>query len=232
MAEALIIDGVTKSYGTEVVTLALRGIDLAVAAGEFIALTGPSGSGKSTLLNLIGLLDRPTTGRIHLDGTETGTLDAEGLARFRGRRIGFVFQFHHLLPEFTALENVMLPAFADEGRISEETRRTAVRLLEEVGLSDRADYKPSQLSGGQQQRVAIARALARSPALLLADEPTGNLDQESGDQVFRLLRRLNVERRITCVIVTHDDRLAERCDRNVHLVDGRVDFDKQVRGVG
>jgi lipoprotein-releasing system ATP-binding protein len=228
VAELLVVEGVVKEYGTEIVTRALRGIDCAVAVGEFLALTGPSGSGKSTLLNLIGLLDRPTGGRILLDGADTGTLDRDELARFRGRRIGFVFQFHHLLPEFSALENVMMPAFADEGRLTERTRATAQSLLTEVGLTDLMDRRPAQLSGGQQQRVAIARALARSPALVLADEPTGNLDQESGEQVFRLLRRLNRERQITVIVVTHDDRLAVRCDRNVHLVDGRVDFDRRL----
>ncbi|MFN0178974.1 MAG: ABC transporter ATP-binding protein [Gemmatimonadales bacterium] len=228
MAELLVVEGVIKEYGTEIVTRALRGIDCTVGVGEFLALTGPSGSGKSTLLNLIGLLDRPTEGRILLDGADTGTLDGPELARSRGRRIGFVFQFHHLLPGFSALENVMMPAFADEGRLTDRTRATAQSLLTEVGLADLMDRRPAQLSGGQQQRVAIARALARSPALVLADEPTGNLDQESGEQVFRLLRRLNRERRITVIIVTHDDRLAVRCDRNVHLVDGRVDFDRRV----
>ena len=228
MAELLLLEGVTKEYGSEVITKALRGIDFSVARAEFLALTGPSGSGKSTLLNLIGLLDRPTAGRVVLGGTDTSTLDPDGLSRFRGRSIGFVFQFHYLLPEFSALENVMMPAFADEGRVTPQTRATAQSLLADVGLADLMERKPGQLSGGQQQRVAIARALARSPGLVLADEPTGNLDQESGDQVFRLLRRLNVERQITFVVVTHDDRLAARCDRNIHLVDGRLDFDRVV----
>jgi lipoprotein-releasing system ATP-binding protein len=232
MAELLEIQGVSKEYGTTVVTRALRGIDLTVRAGEFVALTGPSGSGRSTLLNLVGLLDRPTNGRIVLGGTDTGSLEPDGLARFRGRSIGFVFQFHHLLPEFTALENVMMPGFADAGRISPEMIRNGEELLAEVGLADRAGYKPGEMSGGQQQRVAIARALAMSPAMVLADEPTGNLDQESGDQCFRLLRRLNAERNVTLVLVTHDDRLAARCDRNVHLVDGQIEFDRQIGDQG
>jgi len=229
MADPILrLEHVTKDYGSVIVTRALRGIDLAIEPGEFLALTGPSGSGKSTLLNLIGLLDRPTSGRLTLAGTDTGTLDPDGLARFRGRTIGFVFQFHHLLPAFTAVENVMLPGFADQGSIRPEMRRTAESLLAEVGLAEKRDTPPSQLSGGQQQRVAIARALAMSPALVLADEPTGNLDQESGDQVMRLLRRLNQERGITCIIVTHDDRLAARCDRIIHLVDGLVDSDRRI----
>ncbi len=222
------IAGLTKDYGAVVVTRALRGIDLRFEPGEFVALTGPSGSGKSTLLNLIGLLDQATTGRLVLAGTDTGTLDPDGLARFRGQTIGFVFQFHHLLPAFTAVENVMLPGFAQQGAISPELRRTATSLLDEVGLADKRDTPPGQLSGGQQQRVAIARALAMSPALVLADEPTGNLDQESGHQVMNLLRRLNQERGITCIIVTHDDRLAAQCDRIVHLVDGLVDSDRRI----
>jgi lipoprotein-releasing system ATP-binding protein len=220
------LHGVAKAYGEVVVTHALRGIDLRVARGEFAALTGPSGSGKSTLLNLIGLLDRPTGGTIRLAGTDTATLDADGLARFRGRTIGFVFQFHHLLPEFTALENVLMPAFAGAGELTPVMRERAAALLDQVGLSDRVGHKPGQLSGGQQQRVAIARALMMDPALILADEPTGNLDTRSGKQVFELLRGLNEERGMTCLFVTHDDRIANRCDRNVHLVDGRVDFDR------
>lgn len=229
MADSILrLEGVTKDYGTVVITRALRGIDIALEPGEFVALTGPSGSGKSTLLNLIGLLDQPTAGRLTLAGTDTATLDPDGLARFRGRTIGFVFQFHHLLPGFTAVENVMLPGFAQQGAIGPDLRRTAETLLDEVGLADKRDTPPGQLSGGQQQRVAIARALAMSPALVLADEPTGNLDQESGDQVLKLLRRLNRERGITCVIVTHDDRLAARCDRIIHLVDGLVDYDRPI----
>jgi len=231
MAETLLrLDGVTKDYGTTVITSALRGIDLIVERGEFLAITGPSGSGKSTLLNLIGLLDRATAGRILLDGTDTGTLDPDGLARFRGRSIGFVFQFHHLLPAFTAVENVLMPAFAQSGQLSPDLETRATALLTQVGLADRLHYKPAALSGGQQQRVAIARALMMSPPLLLADEPTGNLDTASGEQVFGLLRQLNRERELTCIVVTHDDRLAARCDRIVHLVDGLVDYDRPVDG--
>lgn len=228
MADPLVVlRGVAKAYGTTVLTPALRGIDLEFGRGEFVALTGPSGSGKSTLLNLIGLLDRPTSGSIRLAGTETTTLDGDGLGRFRGRTIGFVFQFHHLLPAFTALENVVMPSFADRGRLTPAARDRGAFLLEQVGLGGLLNRRPSELSGGQQQRVALARALVMDPALLLADEPTGNLDTRSGEQVLELLRRLNVEEGITCVIVTHDDRIADRCDRNIHLVDGLVDFDRR-----
>ena len=219
------LQGVTKAYGGRVVTHALRGIDLEVGAGEFVALTGPSGSGKSTLLNIIGLLDAPTSGRLWYRGVETGALDEAGTTRLRGEGIGFVFQFHHLLSAFTAQENVLLPMLALRGRRDAEMDARAAQLLEDVGLADRADYPSSDLSGGQQQRVAVARALMLQPPLVLADEPTGNLDSESGEQVFQLLRDINVRFRTTFIFVTHDERLAARCDRMVHLVDGKVASD-------
>ena len=219
------LEGVTKAYGGHVVTHALRGIDLAVGAGEFVALTGPSGSGKSTLLNIIGLLDTPTSGRIWYRGVETGALDEAGMTRLRGEGIGFVFQFHHLLSAFTALENVLLPMLALRGRRDAEMEARAAQLLHEVGLADRAAYPSSDLSGGQQQRVAVARALMLQPPLVLADEPTGNLDSESGDQVFQLLRDINARHDTTFILVTHDEHLAARCDRIVHLVDGHLASD-------
>lgn len=221
------LHGVTKDYGTRVVTHVLRGIDLVVEPGEFLALTGPSGSGKTTLLNLIGLLDRPTAGRITFQGWNVATLDEGETTALRGRGIGFVFQFHYLLPAFTAQENVMLPLLADRGRRDEEMVGRARDLLGEVGLADRASFKATDLSGGQQQRVALARSLVMRPPLVLADEPTGNLDSESGEQVFQLLRDFNRRHHTAFVIVTHDDRLAERCDRIVHLVDGQVDSDRR-----
>ncbi|HMN08327.1 MAG TPA: ABC transporter ATP-binding protein [Gemmatimonadaceae bacterium] len=221
------LHGVTKDYGTRVVTHVLRGIDLVVEPGEFLALTGPSGSGKTTLLNLIGLLDRPTAGRITFQGWDVATLDEGETTALRGRGIGFVFQFHYLLPAFTAQENVMLPLLADRGRRDEEMVGRARDLLGEVGLADRASFKATDLSGGQQQRVALARSLVMRPPLVLADEPTGNLDSESGEQVFQLLRDFNRRHHTAFVIVTHDDRLAERCDRIVHLVDGQVDSDRR-----
>jgi lipoprotein-releasing system ATP-binding protein len=228
----VLLEGVTKDFGEALVTRVLKGIDFRLDRREFTALIGPSGSGKSTLLNLIGLLDRPTTGRIDLDGTDTHQLDEAGLTRLRGRSIGFVFQFHHLLPAFSALENVMLPGIARDGRANEPLRRRAVELLNRVGLSDRLKYKPAELSGGQQQRVAIARALSLKPRLILADEPTGNLDTASSDQVFELLREINREEQTAFLVVTHDTRMAARCDRIVELVDGRITGDRENQAQG
>jgi lipoprotein-releasing system ATP-binding protein len=228
-APVVLLDKVTKNFGETVVTRVLQEIDFRLDRREFTALIGPSGSGKSTLLNLIGLLDRPTGGRISLDGTDTRGLDEAGLTRLRGRAIGFVFQFHHLLPAFTALENVMLPGIARDGRAGEPLRQRARELLDRVGLSDRLKYKPAALSGGQQQRVAIARALSLSPKLILADEPTGNLDTQASDQVFELLREINHTEQTAFLIVTHDTRMAARCDRIVELVDGRITGDRPNR---
>lgn len=223
MAEPLlVVEGVVKDYGTRVLTRALDGVQLTLAQAEFVALIGPSGSGKSTLLNIIGLLDRPTSGRVLLGGTETTALDERELTRVRARMLGFVFQFHHLLPAFTALENVMLPAWGDEGLPTRAMRGNAEELLRAVGLGDRMSFRTSELSGGQQQRVAIARALSRRPPLVLADEPTGNLDTDSANEIFGLLRRSNREFGTTCLIVTHDPRIAERCDRTITIVDGSV----------
>jgi len=219
------LEGVRKSFGKKVVTEVLHGIDLAVQPGEFVAMVGPSGAGKSTLLNLVGLLDRPTSGRIFLDGTDTSTLDDAGLTRFRGEKIGFVFQHHHLLPAFTTLENVMMPLLVHRGSPDDEMRERARELLVRVGLEDKITARASDLSGGQQQRVAVARALAMHPPLVLADEPTGNLDTHAADQVFDLLREFNREYRGAFVIVTHDTRLANRCDRIVAIVDGVIESD-------
>jgi len=231
MPEALLaVGGVVREFGERVRTRALAGVDLTLGAGEFAALVGPSGSGKSTLLNLIGLLDRPTAGRIVLAGTDTTALDDRGLTAMRARTLGFVFQFHHLLPAFTAVENVMLPAWGDLGVPSRAMREEAEALLVAVGLADRLNYRTTDLSGGQQQRVAIARALSRSPALVLADEPTGNLDSESAGEVFELMRRVNRERGTAFLVVTHDERIAARCDRVIELVDGLVRSDRKQAG--
>ena len=226
--ETLRLDAVRKSYGmgTPVETEVLHGVDLVLARGEFAALIGPSGSGKSTLLNVIGLLDRPSGGRVFIEGHEAGTLDDADLTRLRGRSIGFVFQHHYLLPEFTALENVMMPVLAARGRRDDEMRETAATLLDRVGLTPWRDKKATQISGGQQQRVAIARALAMKPALVLADEPTGNLDTRSADSVFDVLRDINEASDTTFLVVTHDPRLAQRCDRIIELVDGRIVSDR------
>lgn len=225
---------IRKSYniGTAVETEVLHGISLALQPAEFVALKGPSGSGKSTLLNIIGLLERPTTGSLEIDGQVTQDLPDVGLTRLRGATIGFVFQFHHLLPAFSALENVLLPSIIAHGSVTAEAEAYARELLAEVGLAG-AEYKrPAELSGGMQQRVAIARALSLKPRLILADEPTGNLDTVTADEIFALLRRFNREHGSACLIVTHDPRLAQRCDRVIELVDGRLHSDASTSLVG
>ena len=234
MAEPLLaLQGIRRSFGSgSVATEVLHGIDLQIGRGEFVALTGPSGSGKSTLLQIVGLLDRPSAGTMRLDGVPTVGLDDDGRTSLRGRAIGFVFQFHHLLPEFTALENVVMPMVAVEGRTRAGQRERGLELLGSVGLADRAEEWATNLSGGQQQRVAVARALALDPPLVLADEPTGNLDTATGEQVFALLRRIHRERGTAFLVVTHDLDIAERCDRVVDLVDGQVRFDRPGRAAG
>lgn len=224
----VVVDNVVKEYGAAVKTRALDGVSLIAREGEFIALVGPSGSGKSTLLNIIGLLDRPTSGTVTLGEQDTSALDDRGLTNLRGSLLGFVFQFHHLLPAFTALENVMLPAWGSNGTPTPEMRTAAESILDAVGLGDRKLYRATSLSGGQQQRVAIARALMRRPPLVLADEPTGNLDTSSAKEVFALLRRFNRELGTTFIVVTHDSRIADQCDRIVTLVDGRIESDVPV----
>jgi lipoprotein-releasing system ATP-binding protein len=229
-AELLRLDGVRKAFnlGTPVEVEVLHGLDLVLRHGEFCALIGPSGSGKSTLLNLIGLLDRPTSGHLLLDGQDTGALDDAALTRLRGHSIGFVFQHHHLIPAFTAAENVMMPLLLDHGWPNPAMRRVAEDLLGRVGLARWRDNPVNRLSGGQQQRVAIARALAMDPPLVLADEPTGNLDTAASDAAFALMREFNRTRGTTFLIVTHDPRLARRCDRIVEVVDGRIVADAAV----
>jgi lipoprotein-releasing system ATP-binding protein len=224
----LAVEGVVREYGDVARTRALDGVDLTLGPGELTALMGPSGSGKSTLLHIIGLLDRPTAGRVVLGGTDTTSLDERGLTKLRARMLGFIFQFHHLLPAFTALENVMLPGWGDLGSPSPEMRSAGEEILRAVGLGDRMHYRASHLSGGQQQRVAIARALARRPPLVLADEPTGNLDTVSSREVFAQMRRFNQAIGTTFLVVTHDPRIADGCDRVVELVDGRVRSERTV----
>ena len=215
---------IRKSYseGTPVVTEVLHGIDLAIAKGEFAALTGPSGSGKSTLLNLIGLLEHASSGQLLINGQDTSNMTDAQLTALRGRTIGFIFQFHHLLPGFSALENVMMPSVIDSGWPTVRAQDEAMRLLTQVGLKDAAHKRPAQLSGGMQQRVAIARALALSPRLILADEPTGNLDTHSANDIFELLESVNREQQSACLIVTHDPALAARCKRQIQIVDGQL----------
>ena len=214
------LHGVTKSVPSGAGTLTiLHPLDLTIPGGRVVAITGPSGSGKSTLLGLIAGLDAPSAGRIVIDGVDITALDEDGLARLRGARIGFVFQFFHLLPSLTAYENVLVPM---EILGAPNAARKAEALLSEVGLSDRRHHYPSQLSGGEQQRVAIARALANDPPILLADEPTGNLDSATGHQVIELLLGVNKARKTTLVLVTHDPELASVADMSVALRDGRV----------
>jgi len=227
--EVLRLHGVRKSYGvgTPVETEVLHDIDFALQKGEFCALMGPSGSGKSTLLNVIGLLDRPTGGEIFIEGRAAAALDDRALTRLRGHSIGFVFQYHHLLPAFTALENVLMPMLVDRGRPDEAMRRQAEALLESVQLTPWRNNLAVNMSGGQQQRVAVARALAMNPALLLADEPTGNLDTKSAQGVFDLMKRVNAERGTSVLIVTHNHELAAQCGRIVEIVDGRLVRDRR-----
>jgi len=224
VAEVLRLDGIRKSYnvGTPVETEVLHGIDLTLHARDFLALMGPSGSGKSTLLNIIGLLDRPTAGRLLINGVDAGQLGDAALTQLRGRAIGFVFQYHYLISAFTARENVMMPMLVDRGRPDGEMERRADELLDRVGLSRWRNNNAANMSGGQQQRVAIARALAMNPDLVLADEPTGNLDTKSANDVFELMREINRERGTTFLLVTHNDDLAKSCDRIVQVVDGRI----------
>ena len=230
--EVLRLAGLRKSYniGQPNEVEVLHGIDLRLDSADFAALVGPSGSGKSTLLNLVGLLDSPTDGELFLLGKATREMDDAERTALRGRHIGFVFQFHHLIGAFTALENVLMPTMVARGRPDRETLDFARELLAEVGLEKFADQPPGQLSGGQQQRVAIARALVTRPALLLADEPTGNLDTKSAADVFALLRRFNQEFGCAVLVVTHDPRLSETCDRTVTLVDGQIVSDERHAG--
>lgn len=199
----------------------LKGINLEITRGEMVAIVGASGAGKSTLLHILGTLDRPTSGTLLFEGQDLCTLSEPQLAEFRNRRIGFVFQFHHLLPEFTALENTALPALIQQ-RPPAEMRKDAAALLDAVGLGHRLHHKPGELSGGEQQRVAVARALIQRPDLVLADEPTGNLDTHTGEALFDLLHRLNRERGTTFIIVTHNERLSDQADRVIHMQDGMI----------
>ncbi len=230
VTELLELRDVRKRYNIGLPSEAevLHGLAMSVRRGEFVALMGPSGSGKSTLLNIVGLLERMTSGAYRLQGEEVSGLDDAGLTLRRRRTLGFVFQFHHLLPAFSALENVTLPALMSEGRVSTQFRERARELLAAVGLERAMDKRPAELSGGMQQRVAIARALVLDPPLVLADEPTGNLDTASSDEVFRLLRRIHAERGTSFIVVTHDPRLAARCDRLVELIDGMISRDEPV----
>ena len=212
------LEGITKSFGALQV---LKGIDLEIGKGEVVSIVGPSGAGKTTLLQIMGTLDKPDGGRIILNGTEVNRLKEKELSAFRNREIGFVFQFHQLLPEFTALENVTIPALI-QGVSSGEARRRAVEMLEFMGLSERASHKPAELSGGEKQRVAVARALINHPSVVLADEPSGSLDTHNKEELHRLFFELRDKLGQTFVIVTHDEGLASQTDRTIHMLDGRI----------
>ena len=226
MSDPLVaVQNVTKTFEHEGRSLeVLKGIDLEIGAGEMVTIVGPSGAGKSTLLHLIGTLDLPTEGRILYSGRDVTRLGSSDLAEFRNRSIGFVFQFHHLLPEFTALENVMMPGLIQGGRRFEDRAR---RLLDEVGLCERLTHRPGELSGGEQQRVALARALLMEPKLVLADEPTGNLDSQTSGAVQSLIFDLNRRHGITFLIVTHSRDFAAMMPRRVSMKDGRIDSDER-----
>ncbi len=203
----------------------VRGVDLEVRAGEMVAIVGPSGAGKSTLLHLLGGLDRPTQGEVVLDGQDIHRLSDSSCAQVRNEKIGFVFQFYHLISELTCVENVMLPAIVNAGlhrRSTADLRREAVEILEELGLGDRTAHRPRELSGGEQQRCAIARALINRPRLILADEPTGNLDRQTARSIFDLLAHLKTSRNVTMAMVTHDEELAAICPRKISMVDGKL----------
>lgn len=216
MASIIEAKGIQKSFGALNV---LKGIDFTAEKSEVVAIMGASGAGKSTLLQILGTLSTPDAGGLNIDGTDVLHLGSKELSAFRNRRIGFVFQFHHLLPEFTAMENVMIPAFIAH-RSDKDARENAIRLLEDIGLKDRMDHKPAELSGGEQQRVAIARAIINNPAILYADEPTGNLDTKTKADIHQLFFDLRDKYGQTIVIVTHDPSLAQMCDRTLYMRDG------------
>jgi len=218
----------TKVYGTTIKNEVLHQLNFLINKKEFTSIIGYSGSGKSTLLNILGALDRPTSGEILFEGNSFGRMSENELSEFRNRNLGFIFQFHHLLPEFTALENVLMPTWIKDGRATKKKERRAKELLQMVGLEPFMYKKSTNLSGGQQQRVAIARALINDPTILLGDEPTGNLDSETTDQVYELFRQINKELDTTLIIVTHNDHIAAKSDRIIQLTDGNISRDTAI----
>ena len=229
--DIIVLKDLSKIYGNGVEVRALDGVSVSIKAGEFVAIVGPSGSGKSTLLNMIGLLDTPSIGQIFLKGIDVSQASPEERARLRNQELGFVFQYHHLISEFSALENVMMPMLiAKKGKAA--AKEKALELLSAVGLADRQDSRPNQLSGGQNQRVAVARALANGPSIVIGDELTGNLDTKSSDLIYNLLRELNRKINQTFILVTHDVTLAEKTDRILRIVDGKLVCEMRRKGDG
>ena len=229
--DIIVLKDLSKIYGNGVEVRALDGVSVSIKAGEFVAIVGPSGSGKSTLLNMIGLLDTPSVGQIFLKGIDVSRASSEERANLRSHELGFVFQYHHLIPEFSALENVMMPMLiAKKSRAFAKER--AQELLSAVGLADRQDSRPNQLSGGQNQRVAVARALANGPSIVIGDELTGNLDTKTSDLIYNLLRELNRKINQTFILVTHDMALAEKTDRILRIVDGKLVCEMRRKGDG
>ena len=225
MADLLKLNKINKIYGEKIKTQVLFDVDLSFEAQSFNAIIGQSGSGKSTLMNIMGTLDKPTSGEVLIDGISTASMKKNQLAELRNQTIGFIFQFHYLLPEFTVLENVLMPSLIKNGRTSDAERKRALELIDMVGLTRVKNNLATDLSGGQQQRTAIARSLINEPKIILGDEPTGNLDSQTTESIYSLLREINHEIKSTFIIITHDQRIAEKADRILEIKDGRINLD-------
>lgn len=225
MADLLKLNKINKVYGEKIKTQVLFDVDLSFEAQSFNAIIGQSGSGKSTLMNIMGTLDKPTSGEVLIDGISTASMKKNQLAELRNQTIGFIFQFHYLLPEFTVLENVLMPALIKNGRTGDAERKRALELIDMVGLTRVKNNLATDLSGGQQQRTAIARSLINEPKIILGDEPTGNLDSQTTESIYSLLREINHEIKSTFIIITHDQRIAEKADRILEIKDGRINLD-------
>ena len=225
MANILELQHIDKLYGTSIKTQVLHDVNLSFEEGSFNSIIGQSGSGKSTLLNILGTLDKPTNGKVVLNGKDVSTLKSKELASLRNETIGFIFQFHYLLPEFTAIQNILLPNRIKNAKVSKETMDRALELIEFVGLSAVKDNPANKMSGGQQQRTAIARALINNPRIILADEPTGNLDSDTAEQIYKLMRDINKKYNTTFIIITHDQQIAQKTDRIVEIKDGKILLD-------